>query len=75
MPSAGACRELGPVTLDQIRGELERAIRTGVTSNEDLLRIYVEVLEEAGAGDKAVRAKWTLDRHHPNSRLAGAETQ
>jgi len=75
MPSAGACRELGPVTLDQIRGELERAIRTGVTSNEDLLRIYVEVLEEAGAEDDAARAKRALYRHHPNSGLADAKTQ
>jgi len=64
--SAGACRELGEVTLDQIRDELERAIATGVTSNEDLLRIHVEVLDEAGADPVVLaRARLLLRRHHP----------
>jgi hypothetical protein len=71
--SAGACRELGPVTLEQIRGELERAIATGVTSNEDLLRIYSEVLEELGADRSAAeRARRSLSRHHPQFRPPGS---
>ena len=68
VPSAGACRELGPVTLREIRRELELAIQTGVTSNEDLLRIYVEVLEEAGDRDAVIRARQALFLHHPNRR-------
>jgi len=69
----GACRELGQVTLEQVRGELERAIATGVTSNGDLLRIYSEVLEEVGA-DRTVaeRARRSLDRHHPHLRTQQA---
>jgi len=64
--SAGACRDLGPVTLERIRLELERALATGVTSNEDLLRIHAEVLDEAGAGPEVVkRARLLLRRHHP----------
>ena len=71
LPPSGACRELGPVTLQEIRRELERAIQTGVTSNEDLLRIYVEVLEEEGATGEAVRARRELLLHHPNRRPNG----
>ena len=69
--SAGACRDLGPVTLEEIRDELERAIATGVTSNEDLLRIHAEVLDEAGADPELVnRARLLLRRHHPPRRVA-----
>jgi len=69
--SAGACRDLGPVTLEEIRDELERAIATGVTSNEDLLRIHAEVLDEAGAEPAVVdRARLLLRRHHPPRRAA-----
>ena len=75
VPSAGACRELGPVTLQEIRRELERAIQTGVTSNEDLLRIYVEVLEEAGDGDAVIQARQALFLHHPNRRPKDANSE
>ena len=71
LPPSGACRELGPVTLQEIRRELERAIRTGVTSNEDLMRIYVEVLEEEGRTEEAIKARSELLLHHPNRRPGG----
>tara|TARA_B100000029_G_scaffold466227_1_gene501569 strand:+ start:244 stop:672 length:429 start_codon:yes stop_codon:yes gene_type:complete len=63
----GACRDLGDVTLSEIRAELERAIETGVTSNEDLLRIYAEVLVEDRAAPTDIdRARARLFRHHPH---------
>jgi len=66
---AGACRKLGPVTLERIHNELGRAIATGVTSNENLLRIYSEVLEEMKADRPTVeRARRSLYRHHPHLR-------
>ena len=61
----GACREVGPVTLERIQAELERALATGVTSNEDLFRVYSEVLSEAGAGSAVIeRARLRWHRHH-----------
>ena len=71
LPPSGACRELGPVTLQEIRRELERAIQTGVTSNEDLLRIYVEVLEEEGDTGEVDKARYEWLLHHPNRRPGG----
>ena len=59
------------MTLQEIRRELERAIRTGVTSNEDLMRIYVEVLEEEGHTEEAIKARSELLLHHPNRRPGG----
>ena len=48
-----------------------RAIATGGTSNEDLLRIHAGVLDEAGAEPAVVdRARLLLRRHHPPRRAA-----
>ncbi|MBQ16821.1 MAG: hypothetical protein CMJ65_06810 [Planctomycetaceae bacterium] len=60
------CRTLEDVNVERVLGELERAIATGVTSNGDLLRIYTEALEEAGAPAAAVaRARAEYLTHHP----------
>ena len=66
---AARCKKMEPPTLDRVRRELERAIVTGVTSNEDLLRIYSGVLEEGGAEPSEIeRAREVLFRHHPRLR-------
>jgi hypothetical protein len=60
---------MDPATLGRVRRELERAIATGVTSNEDLLRIYSGVLAEGGADPtKIEQARQALFRHHPRFR-------
>jgi len=60
------CRTLEEVDVGRVLEELERAIGTGVTSNGDLLRIYTEALEEAGAPAAAVaRARAEYLTHHP----------
>ena len=66
---AARCRKMAPATLARVRRELERAIATGVTSNEDLLRIYSGVLEESGADPAEIeQARQALFRHHPRLR-------
>lgn len=66
---AARCRKMDPATLERVRRELERAIATGVTSNEDLLRIYSGVLAEGGADPtKIEQARQALFRHHPRFR-------
>ncbi|MEC7557742.1 MAG: hypothetical protein VYA32_11215 [Planctomycetota bacterium] len=66
---AARCRKMAPATLARVRRELERAIATGVTSNEDLLRIYSGVLEEGGADPAEIeQARQALFRHHPRLR-------
>lgn len=66
---AARCRKMDPATLGRIRRELERAIATGVASNEDLLRIYSGVLEEGGANPAEIEeARQALFRHHPRHR-------
>ena len=66
---AARCRKMDAATLGRVRRELERAIATGVTSNEDLLRIYSGVLEEDGADPAEVeQARQALFRHHPRLR-------
>lgn len=60
------CRKLGQISQAQIRHEFERAIDSGVTSNGDLLRIYVDVLEDGESTPEQVgQARRMLRRHHP----------
>ncbi len=60
------CRELDDVGVTRVLAELERAIATGMTSNGDLLRIYAEALEDAGASPATVaRARTEFLTHHP----------
>ena len=52
--------------MTRVLEELERAIATGMTSNGDLLRIYAEALEDAGASSATVaRARAEFLTHHP----------
>lgn len=60
------CRKLGQISQSRIRQEFERAIDSGVTSNGDLLRIYLNVLEDSEATPEQIdQARRMLRRHHP----------
>ena len=68
------CRQLGPVSAARIRQEFERALRSGITSNGDLLNLYLSVLKEDGASAEQIeQVRRMLLRHHPALLPPGGE--